>query len=242
MARATKYITADITEALLYEAKQIGVRNFTRTALTKYLYLLDYWVAKENNGKTFIGVEWRFYHYGPYSEALSSDIDFLPTLPFINKVDVSRENKDFTLYSLGEYTRNKTLETLGISSNVKDRLLQAVKAFAGDLNGLLNFVYFETEPMIGTSPGDVLSFENLRKQNFKQDIKPIKVKIDSVEKAARIKALVSRIGEKWQQSQSRSPLKTPPIRDAHYLETLDDETIINDGNNHLGSFKFSKEH
>lgn len=242
MAKATKYITADITEALLYEAKLIGVRSFTRTALTKYLYLVDYWMAKENNGKTFIGVEWRFHHYGPYSEALASDIDFLPTLPFINKVDVSREDKDFTLYSLGEYSRNKTLEAVGITSNVKDRLLQAVKAFAGDLNGLLNFVYFETEPMIGISPGDVLSFENLRKQNFKQDIKLIKVQIDSVEKAARIKALVSKIGEKWQESQNGKPLKTLPIRDAHYLETLEPETIINDGNSHYGNLKFSKEH
>lgn len=241
MPSDTKYKTADIAEALLYEAKQIGVRSFTRTALTKYLYLLDYWMAKENNGKTFIGVEWKFYHYGPYSEALASHIDFLPTLPFINKVDVSRENKDFTVYSLGEYTRNKTLESIGISSNVKGRLLQAIKAFVGDLNGLLNYVYFETEPMDGVKPGDVLSFENLRKQNFKQDIKQIKVQIDNKEKAARIKALISNIGSKWQESQNNTPLKTLPLRDSHYLEAIEPETIINDGKSHFGTLKFSNE-
>lgn len=242
MAKEFKFIIADITEALLYDAKQVGVRSFTRTALTKYLYLLDYWVAKENNGKPYIGVEWKFHHYEPYSETISRNFDFLSTLPYINKVDVSREEKDFSLYSLGEYTRNKTLVSLGISNFVRDRLLQAIKTFTGDLTGLLNFVYFETEPMQGISPGDILSFEHLIKQNFKQDIKPIKVGIDNLEKADKIKGLISKIGEKWEQAQNKSPLNIAPIKDTHYLDTLDSETIIEDGNNHFGSLIFSKNH
>lgn len=225
-------------ESILLEAKNLGVGSLTRTALTKYLYLLDYWVAKENSGKTFIGAEWIFHHFGPYSEAIANDLDWLPTLPSINKVDVSKEGKDFSLYSLSEYAKGRTLESIGLTFDVRQNLALALKTFAHDLSGLLNFVYFETEPMEHAAPGDRLVFSNLQKSVFKTDIKPYKLPIKDRKKAEKIQALLLNIGNRWEEDHKPLILKNPPIRDAYYEQTFDEEYELDPTEEFISSVTF----
>lgn len=241
MAIDTTYITADAVAAILLEAKQVGVYKLTRTALTKYLYLLDYWTAKETNGKTFIGATWKFHHFGPYSDAIASGIDLAATQPRINKVDVATLDKDFVLYSLSNYGSQKTFQSIGVPLNAAISLTQAIKAFASDLNGLLNFVYFRTEPMSGVKPGDILDFSKLRKLDFKKDVQAIKIPVKNLEKAKRIKSLFAQIGSDWEESNLPFVDKNPPIRDLVFAETINDDLILEDGKEYIASLGFGEE-
>lgn len=238
MAKENQYLTSDAVVAILHEAKQAGVGKLTRTALTKYLYLLDYWMAKETNGKTYLGVDWKFYHFGPYSESIASHLDWAGAQASINKVDVSKQDKEFTLYSLSDYARPKTFEAIGLPKDVGMKLVQAIKAFAGDLTGLLNFVYFDTEPMDGAKPGNVLEFQNLSRTNFKKDVQTIKISIQNDQKAKRIQSLLSKIGDDWQKNQQSPLVKNPPVRDSIYAETQDEDLILSDGQEYTASLVF----
>lgn len=237
MAKGNQHITSNVVVTILHEAKQAGVGRLTRTALTKYLYLLDYWMAKETSGETYLGVNWKFYHFGPYSESIASHLDWVGTLPSINKVDVNKQGKESILYSLTEYAHPKSFEAIGLPRDVGMKLIQAIKAFACDPTGLLNFVYFSTEPMHGAKPGNVLEFQNLSKTDFKKDIQPIRIAIQNEQKAKRIQSLLTKIGSDWQKSQQHQE-KNPPVRDAIYAESQDDDTILSDGQEYTASLVF----
>ena len=43
--------------------------------LVKYVYLADLFHAKRNNGVTFTGIEWKFYKFGPWSQAVHERIE-----------------------------------------------------------------------------------------------------------------------------------------------------------------------
>lgn len=238
MAHITKNQTTDAVLWILEEVKQQGYKNITRTTLTKFLYLLDYWVAIENKGKTFIGVEWKFHHYGPYSDALIADIDWLSTLPSINKVDVAKNDKEFILYGLSEYAKPKPFDKLGLAADIKQKMSQVIKKYAMDLNGLLNFVYFETEPMHSVKPGDILSFSNLSKVNFKNDVMPVKFTFNNKDKALKIKELLNKIGNKWDSDHNRMIESSPPIRDAYFAETIESHFDFDSSQEFVSSLNF----
>lgn len=211
--------------SILLEAKEGGVWKITRTALIKYLYLLDFWMAEESGGGTFTGAEWRFHHFGPYSDALAADLDWLSTQPSVEKEDISGKGKDYFLYSLGEWAKAQTFEALGLPIDVRLKLTEAIKHYAGDLSGLLDFVYFRTTPMQGATPGSVLSFTGLRKLNFKADIKPVKVPVNDAAKIDRIKTLLKKIGGQWEEGHKIPAMTHPPIRDAIFAQVMEDEGL-----------------
>ena len=53
--------------------------NFSRQLgpihLIKYLYLADLSYAKRNDGKSFTGIDWQFYNFGPWSAAAHARIE-----------------------------------------------------------------------------------------------------------------------------------------------------------------------
>lgn len=211
--------------SILLEAKLGGAGKVTRTALIKYLYLLDFWMAEETGGNTFTNAEWRFHHFGPYSDTLATNLDWLSTQPSVEKEDISGKGKDYFLYSLGEWAKAQTFEALGLPIDVRLKLTEAIKRYAGDLSGLLDFVYFKTAPMQGATPGSVLSFAELHKLNFKVDIKPIKIPINDAAKIDRIKTLLVRIGKQWEEGQKAPAMTPPPIRDAFFTQVVEDEGL-----------------
>lgn len=161
--------------AILLEAQQAGVSKITRTALMKYLYLLDLYMAEESQGKTWTGTAWRFHHFGPYAQALADEIDILSGRSLIQEFGGGGTSKDYMLYSLGEWSTAKTLSALGFSAYIRDSLARDIRSFANDLPSLLNKVYFRTEPMAKASPGDTLDFSECERLAF-SSVKPIKMK------------------------------------------------------------------
>lgn len=210
-------------KSILLEAQQAGVGKLTRTSLIKFLYLLDLFTAEESAGKTWTGAEWRFLHFGPFAGTLADQIDYLASKSFIEQSAGGGTDKEYFLYSLGEWNSARPLREIGVSANVAFRIAAAIREYAGNLNKLLEWVYFHTLPMQSARPGEKLSFDEVRKVDFKADVKPIRVPTTDKAKIRRLKELVASIGTTWRVS-GGDPFDgyTAPLYDEHYKNVVCD--------------------
>ncbi|WP_126463831.1 hypothetical protein [Sulfuritortus calidifontis] len=179
-------------------------------------------MAEETEGTTWTNTSWRFLHFGPFASALADEIDLLAKHSKIQEfTGGGGTGKDYTLYTVGEWSTAKTFEGLGLPRDVRLKLSKVIRDFANDLSSLLDMVYFQTEPMQGVRPGQELSFESARKVDFKTDIKPIKIPISNTSRAARIQALAKKIGENYLKTKHGLPATfVAPIRDQYFAETF----------------------
>ena len=135
-----------------------------RIRLTKLLYLLDV-EAKRVLGKRATDLDWIYYHYGPYAFELE---------PRLEEAGFSTDELD--LPGGGRIRALRVAEAsasdfTGTDPNIKSLALSIVKAWGdADLNRLLNYVYFETEPMAGAKRGARLSFDNVRALPITKDV------------------------------------------------------------------------
>ncbi len=216
-------VCRDTILALLSEAREAGIQRLTRTALVKYVYLLDVYVAESNAGKTkWTDLEWVFLHYGPYSAALVGCLDELESQSFIEKEERSASDRDFILYSLGERVGRSSLTSIGVDTNVAIRLKQALRDFAYSLPKLLEYVYFATTPMERAVPNQRLSFEKCRTVSYKEEIRPLKLVSPDKRQIARMKQLIEGI-RKRNIAAHREQLPSV-ISDAHYAAALEGES------------------
>lgn len=216
--------------AILLEAKQAGVGKITRTTLVKYLYLLDLYMAEEHGGNTWTDAPWVFLHFGPYAQTLADDIDMLASRGLIQEIaGGGGTDKDYTLYTVGEWSQAKSFESLGFPLDVRLNLSNDIRKFSGDLPLLLDKIYFHTAPMRRVRPGQRLSFESARKANFKVDVKPVKIPVADPAKAAKIRELARKIGEDYLKSSKSAPENfMAPVRDEYFAQAAfgDDEGLI----------------
>ncbi len=166
---------SDLTLAILREAKSQDAAPILRTTLVKFLYLLDVYTAEENEGAHVSGIEWRFYHFGPFSDQVATTLDTLASrkLIFADSRGMTEGDNEYVLYSLNS-SRAFDLRGLGISGSIQRRIHSDLKRYARDLSRLLDYVYFRTTPMADAQPGDVLDFSDCRKAQF-DDVKPIQM-------------------------------------------------------------------
>lgn len=145
--------------AALEAAKEAHVRALTRTALVKYVYLLDCLYAEGHNGETASGARWHLNHYGPFAVDLVEAIDTFESQGVIQSNDGAVGNKDYQLYRLPEHMRGQRLSEFGLSAPQEHRFTSLLKKVANDLGKLLDHVYFETSPMAeARKVGDLLDF------------------------------------------------------------------------------------
>lgn len=204
----------DAILAVLRAAHEAGAGKLTRTQLTKFVYLLDLYTAEDNGGATFTGTTWRFLHFGPYAAELDERLDNLTKQGAIQSETRENADKEYTLFYLGEWSTAKTLESFNLSSAGRDRLREQLKRFGLDLQGLLNHVYFETTPMQGARPGEVLDFPKSRQVNWIRDVKPHRFGVADAAKAKRIRELVANMAASRRERIFTLP--SPPIYDEHY--------------------------
>ena len=136
--------------------------GFGKTKLVKLLYLMDVENYRRRQ-ETISGLEWRFYHYGPYAFEIDSalnELSFdLPQESFTTesgyKVIAFRPERSLKP-SLGKYVRS--LSEL--------RLVNRVIRDWGEteLNALLDHVYFYTEPMKHARRGELLEFSTIERR------------------------------------------------------------------------------
>ena len=133
--------------------------SFGKTKLVKLLYLIDV-EAYRLHGHTLTGLNWIFYHYGPYTTEIDEvlkqlDLD-VPQEAIITRsghvAKVFKPSRDLT----SNFAKSSTIDKL-----IVDRVIETWGL--EELNELLNYVYFNTEPMQNAERGCVLDFSTVRR-------------------------------------------------------------------------------
>ncbi len=191
-SRITEKLTEYIQLITWYASQRDELLTLIR--LVKFLYLLDLYYARENQGKILTGCPWRFVYYGPYcSEAIEAikhaeKKGLIEAIPFKSKYDYE-EHYLFSCPSDEEPPIARTLPIYVISA-----LQNAIKKWADDTPGLLDHVYFETEPMYDVVKGDILDFT---KAKMPEKVKHTRMKKLSKERLKEAKEIVANLSQKY---------------------------------------------
>ena len=174
------YSTKDILLQVLRETSEQN-KSFGKTRLIKFLYLVEVEYYREM-GQRITDLNWLFYYYGPY--ALELDAVFSER-EFEKKEIKSQDDKDVILFKVAE-----SVASYAHKIDVKISLL--IKKIVGywkdkPLEELLDYVYFETEPMQTVEKrGDVLDFTTIKKENA-QVVIPLKASKETETKVAELR-------------------------------------------------------
>ena len=125
--------------------------------LLKYAYLADLAHASRRAGSPYSGVEWRFHHFGPWSQEAFDAIG--PALHAVaaRKEDryTSRYESDVVRFGLDRH-RAEAIARRGdhdLPPVVSHAITRAVREHGTDTADLLRHVYL-TPPMLAARPGD----------------------------------------------------------------------------------------
>ena len=133
-------------------------RELNPIHLIKYVYLVDLDYAFYNKGETYTGINWQFYHYGPWNTELYRKIDpVLVSAGAKKKIFPTKYEKDSIRYF---FERELSYDKLGFKMDlgVQGSIQQYVRRFGNDTSKLLSFVY-NTKPMVNATPNQVLDFK-----------------------------------------------------------------------------------
>ncbi|MCK4653842.1 MAG: DUF4065 domain-containing protein [Candidatus Cloacimonetes bacterium] len=137
--------------------------SFGKTRLLKIAYLVELFYYR-NEMKRLTGEKWVFYKFGPYLMNYDNILND-------KKIFVVEDMKDdFTKISLNE---SATIPEL--SKEINLIISRTVKSYGDiDFYKLLDFVYYDTEPMIDVKERlDKLDFSSVKPQKY-YDIKEFK--------------------------------------------------------------------
>lgn len=132
----------------------------TRTQLVKLLYLVDV-EHQRRAGRTSTNLEWVFYHYGPYAFEIEPILQGLPDME--EEVFTSAKGcKGYTYRSEQDFADAESELHKHFSPLVKRVADRVLNEWAlADLWELLDYVYFETEPMQDATRGRPLDFSKV---------------------------------------------------------------------------------
>lgn len=192
--------------------------------LIKYVYLADLAFARRNRGETYTGADWRFYKFGPWSQAVNARIEpALAVLQADRKVFESdyEERDDWVRWSKRD---GRLLEQIDrrISPCIALDLRKNVHKFRKDTPALLDFVY-TTKPMLSAAPNEVLDFslaieESLREQ---QKLQPLRMEALSAKKRKQFKERMKAIRDKRQNAEPRKAKLVRPANSPRYDDVYD---------------------
>ena len=148
----------DLLRYITWYATQLGIKLSTNR-LIKFLYLADLYQARLKDGETITGFPWRFIYYGPYCSEAWQCIEKATEKGLILKETFTinfAQEPDYHLFSCyaPEAEKLGNLFHIGVLS----QLQSAIKKFGDETALLLDYVYFETEPMKRVRKGDLLDF------------------------------------------------------------------------------------
>ena len=141
--------------------------------LIKYVYLADLAYAKTHNGETFTGVNWQFYKFGPWSQAVNQRIE-----PALLSIGAEKLTFPSDYDDKDDWVRWKPVECeqrLKIENELPLEVASAVRKFVHKYGqstpDLLDYVY-STKPMLLVAPNEFLDFKCLAQKHEKHEIKP----------------------------------------------------------------------
>ncbi len=152
----------DLVRYIAWYATQIGIK-LTTNRLVKFIYLADLYHARIKKGETITGFGWQFVYYGPYCSEAWESIEHAAQAGFVCEETFDSKfslDKDYSLFSCDDPEAENFEDSIHIG--VLSQLQSAIKKYGDDTPQLLDYVYFETEPMEGVKKGDVLDFSKAR--------------------------------------------------------------------------------
>ncbi len=197
-------------ELIRYVVGELSDRRFnvTKTGLVKLLYLVD--VESLRLGLPRVSeVKWVFYNYGPYAHEIDEALRSLSGTEVDETSGISSLGRSFYGYRARpvEELSRIPLEARGVIKDVLD------KWGGEDLNKLLNYVYFETEPMLNADWGKPLDLDLVQprqEQGALADYLARKVSREEAEQLARLKR------EFWARAADRRKRLTKPALAPRY--------------------------
>jgi hypothetical protein len=218
----------DILELIQYivcYATEKGMK-LSPIRLVKFLYLADLYWARENGGGTLTKWPWKFVHYGPFCAESLQSIDKAFQSELIQRTGYESKyvDEDYFLYWCKE-DRVDIERKLPIY--LASPLHEAISKWGDDTFGLLDYVYFETEPMLDAKKGDLLDFSKARKPDKPEPIEMIKL---SPKQVAKGKEIIERLKAKYKKG-LESQAGPEPIYDEVYqkgTKQLDEEDLQGD--------------
>ena len=190
-----------------------------RTALMKLVYLVDveHW---RQYGKQATGLRWRFHHYGPYAAELDADVRASGLYVNEDVFDRKVGNRSMSGY---RYHRTRDWKEIARAFNshydaqVKRCVDKVVEQWALDsLPAILDYVYFETEPMEDAKRGEYLDFSKIQ---MEPPIPPKTVTLKfSDEFLNEMRQELEERREKRKKARQETRKATEPIYDEVYFE------------------------
>lgn len=208
----------DIIKYIVWFASQQGIRLSTNR-LVKFIYLVDLYQARRKDGETLTGFPWRFVYYGPYCSEAMQSVDLAVQRGLINKETYESrfsEGEEYNLFTCKDDDTEKLGE--GIHIGVLGQIQAAIKKYGNDTPLLLDYVYFDTEPMKGVRKGDLLDFSTAKRP---EPVRKVELKKLSTETIQRAREKIKKLGEDLKSDKERL------IRDEQEAEKYKDESYYN---------------
>jgi hypothetical protein len=196
--------------------------RLTTVRLVKFLYLADFYHARWYHGETFTKMPWAFVNYGPYCHEALRYIDYASSRAIINEQVYQSDfpnRKDFNLYSCTTSDINEIEKDFPAS--MMSELKYAIKKYGDDTAALLDYVYFETDPMKEVKKGDILDFSEVGQPQFSKSENIRKLSKKDIEFA---RNKIKHLGEKFNQGRERlrqEERELSKLKDESYLRALE---------------------
>lgn len=152
----------DLKSLIGYIVDQVNDREGVvgKTALVKLVYLIDV-EHYRLYGRTATDLQWRFHHYGPHTAELERVIG---DNPFVNEYG-GWQRSGYRYYGSGDWREVHRDFNAQFGPSVKRVTDQVIEQWGLEpLEIILDYVYFETEPMQDAQRGESLDFSGIRKE------------------------------------------------------------------------------
>jgi hypothetical protein len=226
MSPDTSRIDLIIQYALLVagEEDEFIDRQLGPIHLIKYVYLADLTYAQRNGGQTYTGTDWRFYKFGPWSQAVNERIE--PALRAIcaekQTLPSDHEDRDdWVRWRLRDERLLREREQQ-LPVTIKLRLKQYVHKFGKDTPSLLDHVY-RTEPMLSAAPNEYLDFSSVVNEQTEADADPQPLRMDSLStrKKKQFKERLQQLRAQRKGRESRASKLINPVKNPRYDEVYE---------------------
>ena len=160
---------SDFKPLIAYIVDQVNEQggSIGRTALTKLVYLVDVEYCRRY-GKQATGLKWRFHHYGPYAAELDEDIRASGLYVDEDVFSGKASNRPVSGYRYryrraGDWREIHKAFNSQYDAQVKGCVDRVIEQWGLDsLPTILDYVYFETEPMQDAKRGEYLDFSKIQ--------------------------------------------------------------------------------
>jgi len=203
--------------------------------LIKYVYLADLAYAARHAGETFTGIEWQFYKFGPWSQAVNERIATALSAIGANQFNFQSDFEDGGDVSRWSCRDDDLLQRKRqtIPPEIRLQLEPQIRRFGKDTPRLLDFVY-RTAPMVEAAPMEMLDFKIAVVDNKPSDSSPASaIEALSGKKKKRLKEQLAAIQKKVAERAANGTKLINPVQNRRYDEVFQDgvtwlETLAGD--------------